>query len=495
MAIGTSGVSVPQLGVGIDSSIYGNQNAAKPMTIADMLDISGKSLEVQKKKALLPSEIEVGQAAAKKAQADANTAQLQNYQSHLVNVVQDQQRLLNKPDLTSQDIVDSVKVHAKNAGTPDNVVQQTLAGLPVGGNEKQLKAWLASNLARSLTAQGQLEALYPKVGQIDVGGNIVSTSQGNPLLASETPGVPTGPYLQKSLAPQVATSPTGGPMAFGGGGIPQAGNLENRPVQVQSNAVTGGGANVSNMPSGIPTNAPKIGGVTPQSMNQPKGGSSAVPYIPGEPYDAFRTRAGEVAKMLPAAQKALNINEQDAIPNQRFTNEKIQKLLDDPNLDIGAISNAVANKTGGIGLNDKQQEIIKYLEQRIRYESARSNQDQSSQRSAFGSFGTNRGALREIIYKDNGNLMGQELYQRGLLNHGGDINKPNLQSVNQFNNDYSKVAEPKVVHLISVIGDKSAKDLTKADRQHLAKEFSGMSDDQINKLMEKRQKLLDLVGK
>jgi len=497
MAIGTSGVSVPSLGQNIDASIYGNQNAPKPLTIADMLDISGKTLELQKKKALLPSEIETGKATAKKATAEADTSQLANYQSHLTNVIQDQQRLINNPDLTAQDIIDSVKTHAKNAGTPDNVVQQTLSGLPAGGNEKQLKAWLAQNMARSLTAQGQLEALYPKVSQVDVGGNIVSTATGNQLLSAEQPGVPTGPYLQKSLAPQVATSPTGAPMAFGGGGVPQAGNLENRPVSVQAAPVQGGGANVTNMPSNVParTTAPaSTGGVTAQAMSQPKG-SSAVPYIAGEPYDAFRTRAGEVSKMLPTAQKALNINEPDAVPNQRYTNEKIQKLLDDPSLDIGAISNAIANKTGGIGLNDKQQEIIKYLEQRIRYESARSNQDQSSQRSAFGSFGTNRGALREIIYKDNGNLMGQELYQRGLLNHGGDINKPNLQSVNQFNNDYSKVAEPKVVHLISVIGDKSVKDLTKADKQHLAKEFSGMSDAQIQELMNKRQKLLDLVGK
>ena len=103
--------------------------------------------------------------------------------------------------------------------------------------------------------------------------------------------------------------------------------------------------------------------------------------------------------------------------------------------------------------------------------------------------------MREILYKDNGSLAGQELYQRGILNHAGDINRPNLQSVNQFNNNYAKLAEPKVVQLIGVIGDKSLKDLTKSDKQHLAKEFSGLSDNQIQELMNKRQKLLDLVGK
>jgi hypothetical protein len=161
MPISTSGISVPQLGQTIDASIYGNQNAPKPMTIGDMLDISGKSLDIQKKKALLPSEIEVGQAAAKKAQADANTAQLENTSKHLTSIIQSQQKLLTKPDLTTDDIINTVKDHAKNIGTPDNVVQQSLAGLPQNASPTELRAFLAQNLTRSLSAQSQLEKLYP----------------------------------------------------------------------------------------------------------------------------------------------------------------------------------------------------------------------------------------------------------------------------------------------------------------------------------------------
>ena len=161
MAISTSGVSVPQLGQTIDASIYGSQNAPKPMTIGDMLDISGKSIDIQKKKALLPSEIEVGQAAAKKAQADANTAQLENTSKHLTSIIQSQQKLLTKPDLTTDDIINTVKDHAKNIGTPENVVQQSLAGLPQNASPTELRAFLAQNLARSLSAQNQLEKLYP----------------------------------------------------------------------------------------------------------------------------------------------------------------------------------------------------------------------------------------------------------------------------------------------------------------------------------------------
>jgi len=495
MAIGTSGLSVPSIGQTIDPSIYGNKEAPKGMSLSDIVNISRGSVALQKEKALLQPGIEAGEAASRQAIAQANTAELENKQKHLAAASQQVQRLLGKKDLNREDIIDNITEHAKNFNTPPSVVAQAIAKIPEKGTPLDYQAYLASGLAANLSTQSQLEALYPKVGQIDVGGNIVSTSQGNPLLASETPGVPTGPYLQKSLAPQVATSPTGGPMAFGGGGVPQAGNLENRPVQVQV-APAGGGATATGMQQTAPkTNAPQGGGVTAQSMNQPKGGSSAVPYVPGEPYDAFRVRAGEVAKMPRAASEALNINNADAIPNARYTNEKIQKMLDNPNLNIGPIADAIAKQTGGIGLSADQQEIMKYLEQRIRMESARTNQDQSSQRTAFGSFGTQKNALREILYKDNGNLAGQELYQRGILNHAGDINRPNLQSVNEFNNQFAKLNDPRVAHLIGVIGDKSIKDLTKADKQHLAKEFAGMSDSQIQELMNKRQKLLDLVGK
>ena len=494
MAIGTSGVSVPSMGQTIDPTIYGNKELPKGMSLSDIVDLSRTSTALQKEKALLQPGIEAGQAASRQAVAQADTAELENKQKHLAAASQQVQRLLGKKDLNREDIIDNITEHAKNFNTPPSVVAQAIAKIPEKGTPLDYQAYLASGLAANLSTQSQLEALYPKVGQIDVGGNIVSTSQGNPLLASETPGVPTGPYLQKSLAPQVATSPTGGPMAFGGGGVPQAGNLENRPVQVQI-APTGGGIAATGMQQNAPqTNVPQGGGVTSQSMSQPKGGS-AIPYVPGEPYDAFKVRAGDVAKMPRVASEALNINNIDSIPNARYTNEKIQKMLDNPNLNIGPIADAIAKQTGGIGLSADQQEIMKYLEQRMRMESARTNQDQESQKKAFGSFGTQKGALREILYKDNGSLAGQELYQRGILNHAGDINRPNLQSVNQFNNNYAKLAEPKVVQLIGVIGDKSLKDLTKSDKQHLAKEFSGLSDNQIQELMNKRQKLLDLVGK
>ena len=505
MAIGTSGVSVPSMGQSIDSSIYGNQNAPKPMTIGDMLDISKKQLELNKFKDTYADQVKQVEAESQNAQQIAQQNVLKTVKSHVSNLGQATLELQSDNELTPEKILKAYKNVNNNApGDPAAkaaALQQVIAGMPQKMPQEtedqfqtRLQIFVAGNHLKGLDHLAAVQQAYPGTANVSTGGQTVNVSTGNPLLTGQPTGAPTGAYLQNTLAPSVATSPTGGPMAFGGGGIPQAGNLNNRPVGVQVTPA-GGNATVTSMQQNAPqTNVPQGGGVTSQSMSQPKGGS-AIPYVPGEPYDAFKVRAGDVAKMPKAASEALNINNIDSIPNARYTNEKIQKMLDNPNLNIGPIADAIAKQTGGIGLSAEQQEIMKYLEQRIRMESARTNQDQASQRTAFGSFGTQKGALREILYKDNGSLAGQELYQRGILNHAGDINKPNLQSVNQFNNDYAKLAEPRVVHLIGVIGDKSTKDLTKSDRQHLAKEFSGLSDNQIQELMNKRQKLLDLVGK
>jgi len=191
MAIGTSGVSVPSMGQTIDSSIYGNKEAPKGMSLSDIVNLSRNSTALQKEKALLQPSIEAGEAASREAVAKADTAQLENNIKHVNNVIQSQQRLLTKPDLTADDVIKSVKEHAKNAGTSDQQVNQALQGLPVGGNAADLRSWLAMSLSKTLSAQSQLEKLYP-------GG----------VLPGQLPeNAPSAQGAQPSAAPQQAQAP------------------------------------------------------------------------------------------------------------------------------------------------------------------------------------------------------------------------------------------------------------------------------------------------
>jgi hypothetical protein len=116
---------------------------------------------LQKEKALLPSAIQQGQAQAQSAVLAADTAKLDNALKHTTQVIQSQQTLLAKPDLTSDDIVNSARESAKRMGTPEAAVNQALANLPVNGTPTQLREWLATSLTKTLSAQSQLEKLYP----------------------------------------------------------------------------------------------------------------------------------------------------------------------------------------------------------------------------------------------------------------------------------------------------------------------------------------------
>lgn len=144
-----------------DASIYGNIQAPKAMSLQEITDLGRSSTAFQKEKALLPSAIQQGQAVAKSATLTADTAELDNKLKNVNAIIQDQQMLLTKPDLTSDDIVEKAKSFAKRFNTPKESLDQALAGIPVNGSSSDLRAYLAANLAKTLGSVSQLEKMYP----------------------------------------------------------------------------------------------------------------------------------------------------------------------------------------------------------------------------------------------------------------------------------------------------------------------------------------------
>jgi hypothetical protein len=162
MPVSTSGLSVPQLSQGIDPSIYGSQNAPKSSSISDMLDISSKTLDLQKQKQTFTPDVQKAQAQADLAQVNLNTAKLENGIKHANIATQNIQQLMTKPDLSQSDIEEMVKKTAKENGGNDQAVQQALMGLNSAKTPSELRAWLAQKLAVSTTTLAQLEKLYPQ---------------------------------------------------------------------------------------------------------------------------------------------------------------------------------------------------------------------------------------------------------------------------------------------------------------------------------------------
>jgi hypothetical protein len=341
----------------------------------------------------------------------------------------------------------------------------------------------AIRASQSLLSPTEAQAAFaPKATAADVGGQVIETTT-TPSVGAKPPTIAkTGVISGKTLAPQTYTTETGAPGIIGGGG---GGTNVPPPVGIASPAV------------GAPKVAPKVTPITTpagQQLVDQFNATGSLQRAPDETYDRYKKRVEAIAIKPEQANNALSLANRDSILNQEKTNNQILELLDKKNLDIGPLASAIASKTGGVGLTEDQQTIVKYLEQRIRMESARSNQDESSQRSAYGSFKNSKDTLREIIYNDKGLLASQKLYNQGILKAQGNPNKPNLAAINNFENNFNQLnQDPNLPHLLGVMGNKKMEQLTDSERIHLNKYFSKMSDDEIRKLFADRDALLNLV--
>jgi hypothetical protein len=339
---------------------------------------------------------------------------------------------------------------------------------------------------QTLDSASRTAALTPSGIAVNYGSGGQTTST-NPFGGTPQGQAIPGTQYTQGLAPSVQTGPTQAPFVMGG----QAGGVNQPNMQRPQGQPMGQPQGQPPLPPGMPLGQPQG-----QQQGQPnamvnqfaeRGG---IQIAPSESYDAYRARVERLGSLPKVANQAMNLGNQDSVPNQEYTNDKILKLLGNKNLEIGPIQNAIANKTGGIGLTSDQQEVIKYLEQRIRQESSRSNQDENSQRKAYGSFGTSKDALLDILYNDKGSLASQRLYHQGILKNQGNPNQPNLANINNFENKFVQLNnDPNVTHLLGVIGTKSLNELSPLDVQHLKKSFGNMSNKQIQDIFDKKAQL------
>ena len=182
---------MPQLTQIADPRIYGNLQTQQAMPLQDIVNLGRTTTALQREKALLPSAIEQGQAQAQEAVSKADTAKLDNAYKHITGIIQQQQTLLTKPDLTADDIIKTAQEQGKRFGAPPEAIDQALAGMPKNGSPSELRAFLATNLAKTLGSQAQLEKMYP--GGI-LPGQIPSTYQPTAAFAAPASGAPVEEY-------------------------------------------------------------------------------------------------------------------------------------------------------------------------------------------------------------------------------------------------------------------------------------------------------------
>lgn len=483
-----------------------------PLDMLEMVQTARGMTSLEKEQALLEPSIRQGVAAAKTAEVGANTAQLENQLKHQNYASRQMLTLLNSPKpVTADDIKSTVTSIMKNSGAPDNAIKQALEALPAGGTDRENRAFIARHATNSLSAESQLEKLFPNATATNVGGAVVPMAGGGPL-AYTAPGTQVGPATATTISPQVATNQiTGAPMIIGGGRAPGSQPQAGGP----SYGVGGQTATpVSQIgqPMAAPTGQPQAqpmsqtqgqstvkpqGQPVGQQPSQPQGGNQMQQGANESP-DNFNKRVSQVQGSFVKAQDQFNntASEFGHIPTIKNINNNIINLLKDPEVNTGSVQNFLSKKLGKENLSPKEQELAKYLGQRVQNLSPKSDADAANKKEAYGNLQMKKEALMDLVRQDQAWVTSQELQAKGVINNGGSATNPNFGRVAEFNNQFTQFAsDPALMKYISIIGENPDKaKLDKSDIADLQKDFGSMTPKQRQEMELKRKTLLKLVN-
>jgi hypothetical protein len=329
-----------------------------------------------------------------------------------------------------------------------------------------------------LSPSQQQESLTPKAGTLDTGARILSTVQ-TPSIGGNIPTTTVGQSLaNKEVPPGIFANPiTQQPMLVGGS--------NNQPPSAF------GGA--PGMPPSAPMGGAAPSGILPQGMT----GGGQMAQLPQESPENFNKRYQSAQAIYTKAVDQYN-NPQSQyghIPTAQQLNSNVLKLLKDESVNTGAIPQYLADKSNKGLLNKKEQELAKYLEQRIQNLGPRTDAAAVNLKSAFGSFNLKKETLKDLIRQDNVWVTTQDLLGKGTLNNGGRQGNPNFDKVQNFNQQFSMYASnPKLMEYVSHVGESNTPEIDDDDKKAFHEFIKNMSPNERKLLEAKRQELLKLVG-
>jgi len=185
------------------------------------------------------------------------------------------------------------------------------------------------------------------------------------------------------------------------------------------------------------------------------------------------------------------------LPTKKLVTDNIINLLKDPTVDTGPITNYFATGTGQESLTPKEQELAKYLEQRIQNQNPSSQMDLQSKHQAYGSINLKKDALLDLMRNEKATqVTTQDLLSRGIIRNGGNPINPNLNAVNNFKAQFAQYSnDPTLMKFISLTGENPNKvQIDNQDKNELARLLTGMSDKQKQDLLDRRLNLLRIVN-
>ena len=340
-----------------------------------------------------------------------------------------------------------------------------------------------------LSPTEQQEALTPKAGTVDTGAQIMGTTT-TPSIGGNAPNIQMGSALaNKTLAPSIFANPiTGQPQQVGGVGG-SLGGMSPNPMGIQ------GQPGSSTMPQ---SSGQKLqGGPLPPGaqLGAPQGGQ--LNQLPNESPANFNARMQAAQSTYSKAidQYSNPQSQFGHIPTTQQLNKNVLDLLKDPGVGTGAIADFLAGKTNKGSLNTKEQELAKYLEQRIQNIGPRTDAAAINLKNAYGSYNLGKDTLKNLIRQDNVWVTTQDLQAKGIIKNGGNQVNPDYNKIQNFNQQFSMYASnPALMQYISMVGEDKKANLDPDDHGAFTQFIKNHSPAERQMLEAKRQQLLKLVG-
>ena len=430
----------------------------------------------------LQPNIEKAIAESKRSNVQLNSEQVKNLREQLSNHSRNLLGLLHSDEpITPKKLKDFTLDALKNTDASVETIAQELKFLPKTGSDKELRAFLAKHATDALSAEAQIDKLYPAASLQNLGGNISALATGNPALANIQPGTKVGQGVTTTIAPQVSLDPiTRQPRIIGG-------NQGLQPT-APTMSTQGGAQNASQG---------GIGGILPPQLMSPSMQGAQLSQGANESPENFNARVANVQNDYTKALSQYNNpnSEYGHIPTIKSINSNILTALKDPSVTTGAIADILAKKTNKGSMNAKEQELSKYLEQRIQNLGPRTDQAAVNLKNAYGSTNLDKEALMNLIRQDNVWVTTQELKTKGILHNGGSQINPNYNAISGFNQQFAQFAQnPELMRYVSLVGENARmKTPDKHDLKELHTLVGPMNQKQREDLEAQRQALVKLI--
>ena len=406
MAIGTSGVSVPSIGQSIDTSIYGNKEAPKGMSLSDIVDLSSNSLKLKKERELYEPSIAKARAESETAITGSESAKAKLQKDYFATAADEANALVNDKRLMNVNPND----HKSVVAAGDALVSAT---------NRMIQQGVPAPLAHILTAK-YFQMLNDPKQAANVRDDMLASIQARAGAQSQMGQNFVGASSQENTATDPLTGAT----------------------NVVSKDRFGRIINQRPLPYGDGAQGGAAGG---QQVGSQGGGSNVLPQ--GMPMEAYKAEAGKVMAAVGNAPARLKDISRDI-----NVNDHVLKLLDDPKVMTGPFVKAISEGVKGTNLTPDQQSVEKYLSNLITEGSSKDERENLAK--ARGSIGTSKKALKDIVKYNTSNLLLEKMETRAVQEAYGDFTRPNLRNAVQQKIDFSKHYDQDVVRFLRATGGK-----------------------------------------